>query len=94
MVQDRKYEISQVENPVIAIAKEVSPSIVGVKVEYITQGMLGLLQDSGSEGSGIIYSEDGYIITNYHVISAALSNSSATVSVVLPETRKAFLQLL
>lgn len=78
-----KYEITQVENPVVAIAEKVKPSIVGVKVEYVTQSVFGLLQDSGSEGSGIIYSDDGYIITNYHVISSALGNSTATVTVTL-----------
>ncbi len=76
------YKIEGVENPVVAIAEETSPSIVGVKVTYITQSM-GLLEDSGSEGSGIIYSQDGYIITNYHVISEAIGNSSATVTVTL-----------
>ncbi|MEG1989898.1 MAG: trypsin-like peptidase domain-containing protein [Clostridia bacterium] len=81
-----KYEIKEIDNPVIAIAKKCGPSVVGVKVKYVTQGIFGTLQDSGSEGSGIIYKEDGYIITNHHVISAALNNSAATVTVILPNT--------
>ena len=84
-----KYEISNVESPVIAIAKKTSPSIVGVTVKSMTQGVFGDLQDSGSEGSGIIYSDDGYIITNYHVISSALNNTSATVTVNLPNEKDA-----
>jgi len=46
------------------------------------------LDDAGSEGSGIIYSADGYIITNYHVISSALSNSTATITVTLPNQKE------
>lgn len=81
-----KYEIKETDNPVEAIAEKCGSWIVGVKVKYVTQGLFGTLQDSGSEGSGIIYSEDGYIITNHHVISSALNNSSATVTVILPNT--------
>lgn len=61
-------------SPVVAIAQKVMPSVVGVKT-YGTYNYWGRQidnQELGS-GSGIIYSEDGYVITNYHVIENATS---------------------
>ncbi len=81
------YEISTVENPVVAIAENVGPSIVGVKVNYVSQSVFGL-QEADEEGSGIIYTEDGYIITNYHVIESAINNSTATVAVTFPNSEE------
>ena len=80
------YQIEQTDSPVVAIAKKAGPSIVGVKVQAISQNIFGSLSESASEGSGIIYTEDGYIITNYHVISEAMNNSTAKVYVTLPNT--------
>ena len=78
-----KYEIQSVENPVVAVAKECSDSIVGISVEYISQNIFGMLQNASSSGSGIIYSKDGYIITNYHVIESAINSSNAIITVTL-----------
>ncbi len=79
------YEFSTVENPVVAIAENVGPSIVGVRVNYVSQSIFGL-QEADEEGSGIIYTQDGYIITNYHVIKSAINNSTATVVVTFPNS--------
>ena len=81
--QGIKYEIQSTDSPVVAIAKKAGPSIVGVRVNYVSQGIFGAIQESDEEGSGIIYSEDGYIITNYHVIESAIKNSNAEVTVTL-----------
>ena len=78
-----KYEITEVENPVVAVAKECSSSIVGITVESMSQNIFGMLQNTSSGGSGIIYTEDGYIITNYHVIENAINSSTAIVKVIL-----------
>lgn len=61
-------------SPVIAIAQKVMPSVVGVRTygTYNYWGHKMTNMELGS-GSGIIYSEDGYIITNYHVIEDATS---------------------
>lgn len=61
-------------SPVIAIAQKVTPSIVGVKTygTYNYWGQQITNQELGS-GSGIIFREDGYIVTNYHVIENATS---------------------
>lgn len=54
------------------VAERVSPSVVGIQI----YGTSRLYADT--EGSGIVLSEDGYIITNAHVLDGA-----KTVKVVL-----------
>ena len=85
-----KYEITKTDSPVVAIAQKAGPSIVGVKVSYMSQSLFGGVQEADEEGSGIIYSEDGYIITNYHVIESAINNSSATVEVTLANSDETY----
>jgi len=84
-----KYEIEKIDSPVVAIAQKAGPSIVGVKINSVSQNLFGALQESDEEGSGIIYSEDGYIITNYHVIETAIKNSTAKVQVTLANSDEA-----
>lgn len=62
------------------------PSIVGIKVEYtVNNSMLSMFGQSSTSsatasGSGIIISEDGYILTNNHVISSTNEDSFYQIS--------------
>lgn len=76
------YNFATVENPVVAISKQVGPSVVGINVTYTAQTFFGETEAEG-EGSGIIYSKDGYIITNYHVVEEAINSEKAKVTVIL-----------
>ena len=76
------YNFATVENPVVAISKQVGPSVVGIKVTYQAQTFFGETQAEG-EGSGIVYSKEGYIITNYHVVEEAIKSTKAKVEVLL-----------
>lgn len=62
-----------------AVAKKCTGSVVGIRVTSTTTntGFWGqqTQSQSASEGSGVIYTADGYIITNYHVISSAVENA-------------------
>lgn len=78
-----KYEITKTDSPVVAIAAKVSPSVVGIKVTYSYELFRGFSTETEGEGSGIIYSEDGYIVTNYHVIAEAIDSETAKVEVAL-----------
>ncbi len=57
-------------------ASKVLPSIVGIKVEYtVTSNFIRNMSSLASaEGSGIIMSSDGYILTNSHVINTSDSS--------------------
>lgn len=68
------------ESDIVKIAEEVSPSVVVVKNKiYAGSGQNKILTDKGV-GSGIIYTDDGYIITNQHVVRRA-----SVVTVVLED---------
>lgn len=56
--------------PVADVAAEVEPSVVQVNVSAIQTTPFGPQEARGS-GSGVIYREDGYIITNAHVVEGA-----------------------
>ena len=63
------------ENTVAAIAAAVMPSVVSI--EILVDGQVA------SEGSGFVIREDGYLLTNNHVVAAAADG--ATVNVVMSD---------
>ena len=58
--------------PVPGVAREVEPSVVQVNVSSIQTTPYGPQEAEGG-GSGVIYREDGHIITNAHVVEGARS---------------------
>lgn len=77
------------------IAKKVGPAIVGIRMTVSSQqsGFFGNSSGQQAEGSGIIISSDGYIMTNYHVVEyadpKAGSSSNTLLEVFLPDKRQA-----
>lgn len=88
----KNVTIEQSSSPVTAIAEKVSPSVVGIKVTTAPQrnDFFFSSGEGTGEGSGIIISEEGYILTNNHVIEGALAtgtnnlSSGAKIEVILP----------
>ena len=71
--------ISDYSNTSIAVAEKVLPSVVGITVTYQVNSIFGATSGDAT-GSGIIISEDGYILTNNHVISSESSSSFYAIS--------------
>lgn len=78
--ENREATISQVEQaarplggawPVAEVAAEVEPSVVQVNVEAERTTASGTREEARGLGSGVIYRDDGYIITNSHVVEGA-----------------------
>ncbi|MBQ1507768.1 MAG: trypsin-like peptidase domain-containing protein [Ruminococcus sp.] len=53
------------------IVKKTADSVVEIATEQIVRGSFAQQYVQQGAGSGVIISEDGYIITNYHVIEGA-----------------------
>ena len=75
----------QATSVVEAVAKKVTPSVIGIRTTTSVMSFFGN-QESSGEGSGVIYKSNGYIITNYHVISDAVTNKANTKIEVFLDT--------
>ena len=68
-------------SPAEAVSSTVGPSVVNIAVEGTVQSQFGT-QQYGGEGSGVIFSQDGYIITNNHVVSDSSTGTDVPVDKV------------
>lgn len=60
----------------VGVANKVLPSIVGINVTYSVNSIFYAGQGTAqAQGSGVIISEDGYILTNNHVVNSASTSS-------------------
>lgn len=71
--------ISQEGDAIAAAASKVGPSVVSIITESTSRTFYGSSIQQGA-GSGVVISEDGYIITNKHVVS-----DSGKVQVILAD---------
>jgi serine protease Do len=71
------YNISDDTN-VVNVANRVSKSVVSISTKTTTYGWFGRSFVSEGAGTGIIISDDGYILTNNHVIEGSDSLTVTT----------------
>lgn len=78
----KQISLNNYSDTAVYAANKILPSIVGIKIEYTVNtnsffGMSAGTSTASASGSGIIISEDGYILTNNHVVSTSTSDSSS-----------------
>ena len=64
-----------------------SKQVVGVTTEVTYTNFFGQTSSSAVSGSGFVISDDGYILTNYHVIETAYQNNYAVNVITHDGTR-------
>lgn len=75
-----QINLTEYSNTSILAANKILPSIVGIKIEYTVSSTSFFGKPTTStataSGSGIIISQDGYIVTNNHVVSSSTESST------------------
>src|SRR5262245_43421166 len=57
--------------PIVEVIERTKPAVVSIATEVRTRSWFGYQTQEGPVGTGVVIFEDGYIITNNHVIQGA-----------------------
>ena len=75
--------IQALQESLIKASEKVAPAVVNIRtVQFTTDFLFNIVPQEG-QGSGVIFSKEGYILTNEHVIHGARQ-----INVVLPDGRE------
>ena len=80
-----QVSLSNYSDTSVYAANKILPSIVGIQIEYNVTSMFSIFggnqtSTATATGSGIIISDDGYILTNNHVVSSSEAEAYYQVS--------------
>ncbi len=84
IVQNRDKIVLQQGEIVSDVFAKVSPSTVAITTEAVVASGYRSTQQIAGEGSGIVLSKDGYILTNKHVVP----NGTRAVTVVMADGKQ------
>ena len=88
--------LSNYSDTAVYAANKILPSVVGITVEYNVNSLYSMFgnraqsSSATASGSGIIISEDGYILTNNHIVSSSSDSDYYEVSSATKVTVKLF----
>ncbi len=71
VIESGSATLAAFDKAISQLAQKVMPSIVNIRVKVMQEDYFGNQQEQEGVGSGVIYSSDGYIITNNHVAGNA-----------------------
>ncbi len=77
-----QVNLTNYSDTAVYAANKILPSIVGIEIQYTVTSSFFMFggqstSTATASGSGIIISEDGYILTNNHVVDTSSSSSSS-----------------
>ena len=88
--------LSNYSDTAVYAANKILPSVVGITVEYNVNSLYSMFGDRSqtasttASGSGIIISEDGYILTNNHIVASSSNSDYYELSSATKVTVKLF----
>ena len=75
-INTQQISLLDYSDTAIGVAQKVLPSIVGISVTYsVNSPFYGNQGTASAQGSGVIISSDGYILTNNHVVNSTSTSS-------------------
>lgn len=70
-IGSKEFLLEEMDNAISKVVEEVNPMVVNIRVIVTGENFFGDEVQGEGLGSGVVYTEDGYIITNNHVAGQA-----------------------